>query len=185
MEGAEKLAALLEKLRRNKENVPLEVLKTRYGKDYERLKAEIKEELLKVIIPIATGPPDWLKDCKIKKDSQEELVKIFNAIYDAGGYARKIGTATYKHYSLAEIETLAREINGKYTAELLKLFHRKTCLYATEECFIEDNPQTPRIYNDLVDKFWNEETQQWTNPQPEERKPALLIFISDKEEKKA
>lgn len=177
MEQAEKLAADLEKLRKNKERIPLDVLKTRYKTAYEQLTGDIKTEAVTVLKPIATQPPEWLKDCRIKAAYIEEIAAAFNRMYEAGGYARKIGAALYKRYSLQEAEQIAREINGKYLQELTRIFHKKTCLYTTAENWDPDNPVTPRIYNDLVDKFWKEETGEWiTEDKPEA--PALLIFIT-------
>lgn len=182
MEQAEKLAADLEKLRKNKERIPLDVLKTRYKTAYEQLTGDIKTEAVTVLKPIATQPPEWLKDCRIKAAYIEEIAAAFNRMYEAGGYARKIGAALYKRYSLQEAEQIAREINGKYLQELTKIFHQKTCLYTTAENWNPDNPVTPRIYNDLVDKFWKEETGEWiTEDKPEG--PALLIFLKGDEPK--
>ena len=177
MEQAEKLAADLEKLRKNKERIPLDVLKTRYKTAYEQLTGDIKTEAVTVLKPIATQPPEWLKDCRIKAAYIEEIAAAFNSMYEAGSYAKKIGAALYKRYSLQEAEQIAREINGKYLQELTRIFHEKTCLYTTAENWDPDNPVTPRIYNDLVDKFWKEETGEWiTEDKPEV--PALLIFIT-------
>lgn len=176
MEQAEKLAADLEKLRKNKERIPLDVLKTRYKTAYEQLTGDIKAEAVAVLKPIATRPPEWLKDCRIKAAYIEEIAAAFNSMYEAGSYAKKIGAALYKRYSLQEAEQIAREINGKYLQELTRIFHEKTCLYTTAENWDPDNPVTPRIYNDLVDKFWKEETGEWITEDKPER-PALLIFL--------
>lgn len=176
MEGAKKLEAFLAKLKLNKEKVPLDVLKTKYKAGYEKLTTDIKAEAVELIKPIATRPPEWLADCKIKTEYMEEIAAAFNGIYEAGGYAKKIGTALYKHYSIEEARKLAEEINQKYREELLKIFHQKTCLYAAGPCWTEDNPETPLIYNDLVDKFWSEDTGEWIT---REKPPgdAILIFI--------
>ena len=120
MEQAEKLAADLEKLRKNKERIPLDVLKTRYKTAYEQLTGDIKAEAVAVLKPIATRPPEWLKDCRIKAAYIEEIAAAFNSMYEAGSYAKKIGAALYKRYSLQEAEQIAREINGKYLQELTK-----------------------------------------------------------------
>lgn len=177
MEKAEKLAAYLEKLRKNKEKIPLAVLKTRYKTAYEELTGNIKVEAENVLKPIATQLPGWLKDCRIKAEYIEELEEAFQRLYAEGDYARKIGEALYKRYSFREAQQIAREINGKYLQEFMRIFHEKISLYTTAENWDPDNPVTPRIYNDLVDKFWKEETGEWiTEDKPEV--PALLIFIT-------
>lgn len=176
MEKAEKLAACLEKLKKNKEKVSLDDLKTRYKTAYEQLTEDIKTEAVALLKPIAMQPPEWLRDCRIKAEYVDELAEAFKRLYAEGDYARKIGAALYKRYSFQEAAQIAREINGKYLQELTRIFHKKTCLYTTAENWDPDNPVSPRIYNDLVDKFWKEETGEWiTEDKPEV--PALLIFI--------
>lgn len=177
MEQAEKLEALLDKLRLNKEKVPLEVLKTKYKAAYEKLIAEIKAEAQAIIKLIAARPPSWLEGQLIKQEHSEEMAAIFNQLYQEGDYAKRIRQALYKRYSADEARQLAEEINQKYQEGLLKLFHQKTCLYTTAENWDPENPVTPRIYNDLVDKFWDEENGEWIS----ENKPpgaALLIFVT-------
>lgn len=176
MEKAENIEDLLAKLKLNKEKVPLDVLITKYKAGYEKLTGQIKERGIEIIRPIAAGLPELLKDCKIKREYIDEFVAAFDRVYEAGGYAKKIGTALYKHYSMEEARKIAEEINQQYQEELLKIFHQKTCLYAAGPCWIEDNPETPLIYNDFVDKFWSEETGEWIT---REKPPgdAILIFI--------
>ncbi len=177
MEQAEKLTVLLEKYRKNRENVPLEVLKTKYKDAYEKLKAEIKTEAQTLIRPVATKVPPWLEGQLIKQEYAEEMAGAFNQLYEADCYAKKIGQALYKHYSITEALQLAGEVNSKYQEALLKIFHQKTCLYTTAENWDPENPVTPRIYNALVDKFWDEEKGEWITA---EKPPgnALLIFIT-------
>ena len=54
------------------------------------------------------------------------------------------------------------------------------CLYTWGQCYAEESTATPLIYNDLVDKFWDEATGEWID---REKPPgaAILIFISEKE----
>lgn len=183
VEQAEKLTVLLEKYRKNRENVPLEVLQTKYKDAYEKLKAEIKTEAQALTRTIAMKMPPWLEGQPIKQEYAEEMAGAFNQLYEAGGYAKKIGQAIYKHYSITEALQIAGEINGKYQEALLKIFHQKTCLYTTAENWDPENPVTPRIYNDLVDKFWDEKKGEWITA---EKPPgnALLLFITGKEPEK-
>lgn len=183
MKRTEKLEVLLEKLRRNKEKVPLEVLKTRYKTAYEELIGNIKVEAMAVLKPVETQLPEWLRDCRIKTAGLEELAGTFNEVYEAGGYARKIGAALFKRYSLQEAEQIAQEVNRKFSEEIIKIFHRHTCLYAAGPSWDSDNPRQPLIYNDFVDKFWDEEAQLWIS---KEKPPgaAILIFITGEKPEK-
>ncbi len=177
MEEPEKLSALLKRLRLNKEKVPLETLKTKYKAAYEKLLEEIKTEAQADIKPIAARLPEWLEGKTVKSEYIEEIAAIFNRIYSVGNYAKKIGAALYKRYSIREARQLAEEINRQYQRELLEMFHRKTCLYTTAENWNPENPVIPRIYNDLVDKFRDEKTGEWVDA---EKPPgaAILIFIT-------
>lgn len=184
MAGAENLTVLLERLKKNKENVPLEVLKTKYKDAYEKLLLKIKAAAIEEIIrPTAPALPGWLKGQKVRPEHTGEIAELFNRIYRDGGYAKKLGRALYKHYSADEVRQLSAEINRKYKDAIIRYFHSKTCLYTTAENWDPKNPVIPRIYNDLVDKFWNEAKGEWTT----EKKPpgeALLLFISGKEPEK-
>ena len=182
MEQAEKIAALLEKLRLNEEKVPLEILKTKYKAAYDKLREEIKAEAMTFIKPIASRPPSWLEGQLIKQEYVNEIAAAFNKLYEEGGYANRIGQALYKRYSIEEARQLAEEINRKYQEELLKIFQQKTCLYTTAENWDPENPVTLRIYNDLVDKFWDEERGERTAG---EKPPGnALLFITGKEPEK-
>lgn len=183
MEQAEKLADLLRKLKANEEKVPLEVLKTTYKAAYDKLCQEIKETAQTHLKETTLKTPYFLDGRKVTKEHGEALAGIYNQIYEAGEYAKKIGRALFKNYSIAEAEALAAEINKTFQEESLKYFHSRTCLYATAECFNTEDTKTPKIYNDLVDMFWDEEAGGWREPKEGERENAILIFVKGKEDK--
>ena len=183
MEQAEKLRELLEKLRRNKEKVPLPVLKTKYKAAYEKLLEDIKTEAKAYALPIATRLPGWISGRPVKEEYAERIGEEFNRIYAEGDYAHRIGQALYKRYSADEVRQLAEEINRSLQAAVKKIFDEATCLYTTAENWNPENPVIPKIYNDLVDKFYDETIKQWRDPQPGEKKDALLIFIKGDKEK--
>lgn len=185
VEQAEKLTALLEKYRKNRENVPLEVLQTKYKDAYEKLKAEIMTEAQALTRSIATKMPPWLEGQPIKQEYIEEMAEAFNQLYEAGGYAKKIGQALYRHCSITEVLQNAEEINGKYRETLLKISHQKTCLYITAENWDLENPVTPIIYNDLVDKFWDEEKGEWITAEKPSGNALLLFIVGEEPEKEA
>ena len=185
MESAEKLRELLEKLRRNKEKIPLATLKTRYKAAYEKLIADIKTEAEALFLPAAMTFPDWIDKRRIKAAYADQIAEAFNKAYRDGGYAHRIGQALYKRYSAEELLQLAAEFNKGFQAAVIEIFHRATCLYTTAENWNPENPVIPRIYNDLVDKFYDEEAGEWRDPKPGEHENTLLIFIKgDKEEEK-
>lgn len=182
MRGTEKLEGYLAKLKANKEKIPLAVLKTKYKAGYEKLTENIRAEAEAVFKPIAAEPPEWLAGRKIKPEYAEEIVKIFDSIYREGNYARRIGTALYIHYSITEARQLAKDINRKFRKELLAYFHSKTCIYATAENWDPEKPVPPRIYNPLIDKFYDAESGRWTEEGRPDNEAAMMIFTV-KEEK--
>ena len=172
-----KLAHLLERLRKNRENVPLDVLKTKYGAPYRKLLSEIGTEAAVSIRNTAAVLPEWLRGQRVSPEHIQEIADVFDQIYREGDYAKKIGCALYRHYSADEVQRLCVEINRKYRSELTKYFHSKTCLYTTAESWSLERPAIPRIYNELVDKFWDEGQGQWiTGGHPPGQ--AVLVFIS-------
>lgn len=183
MEDTGKLNGLLEKLKRNKEKIPLETLKTRYKAAYEKLAADIKTEAEAVFLPAAMTFPDWIDKSRINEKYVRQIAEAFNRAYADGGYARRIGQALYKRYSTRELLQLAAEFNKTFQAAVIDIFHRATCLYTTAENWDPENPVIPKIYNDLVDKFYDEEVGVWRDPEPGEREEALLIFIKGNKEK--
>lgn len=126
MEKTENIEALLARLKTNKEKVPICVLKTKYKAGYEKLIAQIKEKAIEILKPIATEWPKQLADCVVKREHENEIVDAFNRMYETGGYAKKIGAALYKHYSIEEAREIAKEINKQYREELLKIFNQQT-----------------------------------------------------------
>lgn len=183
MEQGEKLEEMLDKLRRNKEKIPLDVLKTRYKAAYEKLVEDIKAEARAYFLPIAAQLPGWLKGRPIKEAYADEIAVAFNQIYSEGKYAHRIGQALYKRYSTGEVRQLAEEINRSFQAAMDDIFNRATCLYTTAENWNPENPVIPKIYNDLVDKFYDDEAGGWRDPKPGEHENALLIFIKGNKEK--
>lgn len=183
MEQEEKLKELLEKLRRNKENVPLPLLKTKYKAAYEKLVGDVKAEAKAYALPIASRLPGWISGRPVRGVYARRVCEEFNQIYTDGDYAHRIGQALYKRYSADEVRQLAEEINRSLQAALNKIFDEATCLYTTAENWDPENPVIPKIYNDLVDKFYDEEEKQWRDPQPGEKKDALLIFIKGNKER--
>ncbi len=174
----EKLYNLLQKLKRNKEKVPISVLKTRYKTSYEKLIAEIEAEAIEaVMIPTAVALPKWIEGQKVRADHILKIGEIFDQIYREGEYSKKIGKALMEHYSIEEVQELSKEINKKFHDELSNYFCQNICLYTTAENWDPDSELIPRIYNDLVDKFWDEEKGWISQDRPSGN--ALLIFIGD------
>ena len=78
---------------------------------------------------------------------------------------------------------LIAEDLGIITPEVEKLVSSKSCLYATQPCWNPESPEKPKIYNDLLRMFWDDDRQGWREPEPGETEPAILIFLNKGEKK--
>ena len=179
MNHEETLTGLIEKLKRNREKVPLDVLKTKYAAAYNQLCDSIKAELKYIALQF----PPWLTGRKIRQDYIDEIIELFNRLYQEGGYSKKLGRAAFKDMDPAAAIRIAKEIAANFETEVEQLVSSKSCLYATQPCWTTDNPETPKIYNDLLRMFWDDKLQGWREPEPGETEPAILIFLNKGEKK--
>lgn len=169
----EKVEILLEKYKKNKELVPEKDLQGKYKVPFEKLKRQIADELESYLIEYCVaGLP-------IKNDDRELIEKI-NQIFVQECAGKRIGTAVFRDFDLETVKKIAKEIQEKIYRVWSYYFSRHTCLYITEPCLKVENPESPLIYNDLVDKFWNEDTKEWIDRDKPPGK-AVLMFISEKE----
>jgi len=164
----EKVTLSLEKYKKNKTLVSPEDLKGKYKVPFEKLVSQMKDEL-----------SDYLKEYSLEglklADDIETFAADVNRIYETSDYGRRVGKAIFKEFDLEQVKQIAEELRRRvYEEAWVPYFHRHTCLYATEACLAPDNPQTPRIYNSLVDKFWDEGGGGWISGKTE---PAVLIYI--------
>ena len=179
MNHEEKLTGLIEKYRKNREKVPLEVLKTKYAAAYNQLIEDIKAELKHIALQF----PPWLEGRKVRREYVDDISDIFNRIYAEGGYSKMLGRLAFKEMEADAALYTAQQINKKFIAALEEYVSSKACLYATASCWIPEHPQTPKIYNDFLRMFWDEERKEWREPEPGEQEPAILIFLNKGEKK--
>lgn len=168
-----KFATTLEKYRKNKTLVPPEDLAGKYKVPFEKLKTQLKAEMETYLKEYS------LDGLHVKKDNEgyfEAFVKAVNRIFSDIDMRRQIGKAAYEEYNLNKVKQLAEQLRSRvYTEAYAPYLQNYTCLYATEACFNEDNPQSPRIYNSLVDKFWDERTGKWISDK-EAGAPVAMIY---------
>lgn len=143
----------------------------KYKKAFEKLKQQLKEELeeyLRLFI---------LDGLQIRDDSEgQQLIDEINRAFKEGQIGKRVGRAAFREFDLEKIKQIAQEHRRKVEGIYKAYFDRHTCLYAAGPSWDPDNPQPPLIYNDIVDKFWSEETGGWIT---REKPPgdAILIFI--------
>lgn len=180
-ESLKKVCLTLEKYRKNKTLVPPEDLAGKYRVPFQNLKAQLADEISKYLIAYCLEELQFIPDTN---GWLEEFASAVNRIFKDSGMGRKVGRAAFLDFDIEKIKQIAEELRIRIYSEAWEpYFQKHICLYATEECFSENNPQIPRIYNSLVDKFWNDNTGEW-NSGIESGKPAVLIYIQGKGKEK-
>ena len=172
----ERLAATENKYKNNVTNVPLSDLNGKYKKAFDKLKQQMKDEINEYFFAFC------FNGINIKKDDGEKVIEKINAAFQEGNFGQRVYSAAFHNYDVSEIKQLAEAYKERIQKIYDEYFDKHTCLYVTEECFSEENMQNPMIYNDLIDKFYDEKNNTWV----EKEKPegdAILIFVKgDKKE---
>lgn len=170
----EKVAISLDKYKKNKTLVSPADLAGKYKLPFQKLKQQLKEELEAYLTAHS------LEDLKVRQDKNlDEFSQAVDKVYKDSGISIKVGKAAFRDFDLERVKQLAEQLRAKVYEEAWKPYMQKyICLYATAECFSPENPQTPRIYNSLVDKFYHEESGEWIADNTATT-PAFLIYIQD------
>lgn len=145
----------------------------KYKKPFEKLKATLKEELEEYLRLFIL---DGLKI--IDDDEGSQIVDQINWAWKESEAGRRIGRAAFREFDLEKIKQIAQEHRQKVEGIYKAYFDRHTCLYAAGPSWDPDNPQPPLIYNDIVDKFYDEAAGGWIS---KEKPPgaAILIFLRE------
>ena len=135
----------------------------------QQLKAELEEYLRLFIL-------DGLKI--IDDDEGSQIVDQINQAWKESEVGRRIGRAAFREFDLEKIKQIAQEHRQRVEEIYKAYFDRHTCLYAAGPSWDPDNPQPPLIYNDIVDKFYDEAAGGWIS---KEKPPgaAILIFLRE------
>lgn len=137
------LTALLDKLKRNREIVPLSELKTKYRKPYTALCEEIRSAVINYVQKVV-----W-QGIRIRKDYFEEVKPIMESAIQQSGLVRQISAAAFRRQDIREIEQLSHALNEYVKKALEPFYNQHLGLYLTEDCFA-DPPRIPDIYNDVT-----------------------------------
>lgn len=145
----EKLAKLLATLKNNRENVPLDILKTKYKKGYDALCADIRRTASDY------ARQTVLRGIRIHRDYLDEAVPIINGTIERSGILRQLSKAAFSHQDIAEFDSLAGMLREKILADLEPFYAGHLALYITEECL--ENPEVPPlIYCMATHCFWQD-----------------------------
>ena len=155
----EKTAITLEKYKKNKTLIPPADLAGNYKVPFEKLQNQLKEELNQYLIAYIA---DGLTYCQDDLGYFQEFTEAINRIISESEIGKRVGRAALKEFDLEQVTRIAEELRIRvYEEAWVPYFQRHICLYLTEGCLAEGNPQRPRIYNSLVDRFWDEEKEEW------------------------
>lgn len=115
------------------------------------MKQQLKEELEEYLRLFALDGLQFRDD-----DEGRQLVDEINRAFREGQIGKRVGRAAFREFDLEKIKQIAQEHRQKVEGIYKAYFDRHTCLYAAGPSWDPDNPQPPLIYNDIVDKFYDE-----------------------------
>ena len=127
------LSGLLSTLKKNREHVPLEVLKTQYKQPYEELVRNIN----------LTASADV-----------EEQCTVINQMIQTSGMLKKISSCMSKTYDVGQIYPLILELRHMVEQALWPYVNQATCLVAD----LDDIEKEPTIYNFLTHEVYENDT---------------------------
>lgn len=153
MDEITELKTKVEQLKKNREKVALEVLKTKYKKPYEELLHSIKTLAEKILLDRS------VKELVVRMDDEgNKLIEQINqTIADEarpGGIMKRISQALYKEYDVEKFETIVEEMRIRLWNLWIPYWQKHCCLYVTAENWEEPYPP-PKIYNELTKEFQN------------------------------
>ena len=168
------LSGLLSTLKKNREHVPLEVLKTQYKQPYEELVRNInltasayaKSVLLHrlahdIVELIAAQPPINAEHSNstgrnlLNPDADvEEQCTVINQMIQTSGMLKKISSCMSKTYDVGQIYPLILELRHMVEQALWPYVNQATCLVAD----LDDIEKEPTIYNFLTHEVYENDT---------------------------
>lgn len=142
----------IEKLRKNREKIPQDILKTRYATAYRKLLADIQDMVQELIKRICIQSlPFHAKDIEEK----EQFLKAIQELIEAdisGEILTKIGHAIFKEYNLTKALEIAELISNRICKDIYGNYWLSNC-----------HEHDGKIHNDLIDMDWDDENGLWVN----------------------
>ena len=172
MEEIEELKTKVGQLKKNREKVSLELLKTKYQKPYEALLHSIKELAEQILVARLQ------KDLVIRMDDEgdkliEEINKAIERETEPSGIMKRISQALYKEYDVEKFEDCVEEMRILLWNLWIPYWQNYCCLYVTAENWEEPFPP-PKFYNELTGEFQNEDGT-WSKHPEWEREQHTII----------
>ena len=145
----EKLTKFLATLKKNRDHVPLDELRTRYRKPYLALCKEIGEACNDYLTAYC------LHGLRCNRSLWDECAAALNKSRQESGIMDQIRQALFKRQNLAEFKELAVKLKAVYDDALQSFYQAHTCLLITPECF-DDPPAVPPIFNEATGYFYED-----------------------------
>lgn len=142
-----KIQKLMQTLQRNKEQVPAELLQTKYKKGYCSLISNLKQ--------LSSDYAGFLvlHDIRIHQDYLDEVTALIKRRIDTTGILPQLSAAIFQQYDITQFEALAASLRTEIKDELECFYGRCCCLFFSEEC-LEDPVILPEIYCPVNGCIW-------------------------------
>lgn len=142
-----KIQKLMQTLQRNKEQVPAELLQTKYKKGYFSLIGNLKQLSSDYACFLV------LHDIRIHRDYLDEVTALIKRRIDTTGILPQLSAAIFQQYDITQFEALAASLRAEINEELDFFYGRRCCLFFSEEC-LENPAIPPEIYCPVNGCFW-------------------------------
>jgi hypothetical protein len=130
-----KLEKLLETMKKNRVNVPLQELKTKYKKGYDALRSDIKIVASEYAMQLA------LYNIRVHKDHLDRIAPIVNRTIQESGILKQLSVAAFHRQDLAEFEELSCSLRERILESLEPFLAGRICVQAMGGCLV-DSPDT-------------------------------------------
>ncbi len=141
------LEKLLSTLKKNREAVPLDILKTYYQQPYGVLISQVNQTATAFVKAVLAEQLILNPDVSI-----DEQVSVINQTIADSGVARQMGSCISHTYSVDQLYQMSLELRGRIEYALWPYLDLKTCLV-----YDLDNPdQAPVIYNTLTKQVYKD-----------------------------
>ncbi|CUX25381.1 hypothetical protein [Clostridium sp. C105KSO13] len=159
------LEELLSTLKRNREGVGVQTLKTKYQHPYRALLNQIEQTASSFVSSVA------LRGLVLNPDVplQEQLDVITKTIDDSG-LLIEMGRDISRHYDVSRLHSLALKMRKQIELALWPYINLKTCLVAD----LSDLEKEPVIYNTLTEEIYEHNT--WVT-HPLSLQGKLLVYL--------
>lgn len=143
------LDKFMQVLKRNRENVPLNILKTKYRAGYTKLTEDLKQAASEYAGLIA------FKGIRIHKDYADEGIALVENAIHSSGITKQLSHVISHTYDIVEFESLALSLRERILSDLEPFYWSHCALYVTRECL--ENPDILPEYYSLANRcIWKD-----------------------------